>query len=191
MGEITELLRQWREGDRTALERLMPLIYPRLRAIAGSLERLEGASPTVQATALVNEVYLRLVQQRSLSWEDREHFYSFAAQVMRLILADHARARLSSRRGGTLQRVPLHENLPWVSVNHEEFLDLGRALDELATFDARKVRVVELRYFLGCTAEEAAEILQMSKATVDRDLDLARAWLFRRLKGTDGSVPIA
>jgi RNA polymerase sigma factor (TIGR02999 family) len=181
---ITELLRRWRDGDPAALEGLMPLVYPRLRAIAGSLERREVASPSVQATALVNEAYLRLVQQRRLTLQDREHFYSFAAQVMRLILADHARARLASKRSGTLERVPLHENLPWVSVNHEEFLDLGRALDELASFDSRKVRVVELRYFLGCTADETAEILRLSKATVDRDLELARVWLFHRLKGS-------
>jgi RNA polymerase sigma factor (TIGR02999 family) len=184
MEEITTLLRQWREGDPAALERLMPLVYPRLRSIAGSLERQEGVLPSVQATALVNEVYLRLIQQRRLSWDDRQHFFSFAAQVMRMILADHARARLASKRGGKLERIPLHENLPWVSVNHDEVLDLGRALDELAAFDQRKVRVVELRYYLGCTAEEAAEILRISKATVDRDLELARVWLFHRLKGT-------
>jgi RNA polymerase sigma factor (TIGR02999 family) len=115
--------------------------------------------------------------------DDREHFFSFAAQMMRLILTDHARARMASKRGGGMERVPLHENLPWVSVNHEEMLDLELALEELAGFDARKVRVVELRYFLGCTADEAGEILRISKATVDRDLELARVWLFHRLKG--------
>lgn len=164
----------------------MPLVYPRLHSIAAGLERHESASPSVQATALVNEAYLRLIQQRRLNWEDREHFYSFAAQVMRLILADHARARLASKRGGALERVPLHENVRWVSVNHEEMLDLNRALDELAEIDARKVQVVELRYLLGCTAVEAAEIMQISKATVDRDLELARAWLFHRLHPSAG-----
>jgi RNA polymerase sigma factor (TIGR02999 family) len=138
---------------------------------------------------LVNEAYLRLIQQRRLNWEDREHFYSFAAQVMRLILTDHARARLASKRGGSLERVPLHDNLPWVSVNHEEILDLNRAIDELAAFDARKARVVELRYFVGCTADEAAGIMGLSKSTVDRDLELARAWLFHRLKGHGAVLP--
>ena len=180
-GEITVLLRKWREGDKHAIDRLIPLIYPRLRSIAGSLERHESNLPMIQATALVHEAYMRLLGQRSLGWADREHFFSFAAHVMRLILADHARARSAGKREGARTRVPLHEEMQWVSLESEEILDLNRALDELALMDRRKVRLIELRYFLGCTLEEAADVLQVSKATVDRDLQMARAWLFRRL----------
>jgi len=162
----------------------MPIIYPRLRAMAGSLNRGESGENSLQATELVHEAYVRLLRQRRLAWEDREHFFSFAAKVMRMILTDHARARVAQKRGGPAERVPLNENMAWVSLGGEEILDLDRALDELELIDAGKVRAVELRYFLGCTAEEAGEILQRSKATVDRDLQIARAWLFRRLQGT-------
>jgi RNA polymerase sigma factor (TIGR02999 family) len=188
--DITALLRQWSAGDKQAFNRLMPLIYPRLRAVAGGLGRYESAS-SLQATALVHEAYVRLLQQNSLGFEDREHFFSFAAQVMRLILTDHARARLSQKRGGGAKRIPLHENMQWVSVNGEEMLDLNRALDELEVVDARKVRIVELRYILGCTAEETSDLLRISKATVDRDLQVARAWLFRQLRGNSPDIPTA
>lgn len=182
-GDITGLLRRWREGDRAALEQLMPLVYPRLKAIAGSLARDQEPPSCLQATALVNEAFLRLVQQGRADWEGREHFFSLAALAMRQILTDNARARLSLKRGGVLRRVPLHEELPWVSVTNEEILDLNTALEELAEIDARKVRAVELRYFLGCTSEEAGEVMGISKATVDRETGVARAWLFRRLRG--------
>lgn len=184
IGEITELLLQWKAGDRKAFDRLMPIVYPRLRAMAGSLNRGESFEYSLQATELVHEAYVRLLRQRRLAWEDREHFFSFAAKVMRLILTDHARARVAQKRGGPAERVPLNENMAWVSLGGEEMLDLDRALDELELIDAGKVRAVELRYFLGCTAEEAGEILRRSKASVDRDLQIARAWLFRRLQGT-------
>ena len=162
----------------------MPLIYPRLKAIAASIERHESAGSHLNATALVSEAFLRLVQQRRVAWEGREHFFSLAALAMRQILTDAVRSRLALKRGGTLQRLPLHEDVQWVSIHHEELLDLNLALDELAEFDTRKVRVVELRYFLGCTADEAADVLGVSRATVDREAEVARAWLFRRLKGT-------
>jgi RNA polymerase sigma factor (TIGR02999 family) len=182
-GEITVLLQRWREGDKAALDQLMPLVYPRLKEIAHALERDRNPSAGLQATALVNEAFLKLVKQQKLSWEGREHFYSLAAVTMRHILTDHARSTLTAKRGGTRKRVPLHEQLQWVSINHEEILDLNTAMDAMAEFDARKVKVVELRYFLGCTAEETGEILGISKTTVDRECDVARAWLFHRLKG--------
>ena len=187
-GDITALLRSWCGGDKQALDALMPLVYPRLRLIASSFYRGDLPDPTVGATALVHEAYMRLLQQRRLELSDREHFYSFAAQVMRFILIDHARSQKSEKRGGGGRRVPLHEEMRWVSIRHEEFLELVQALDELAAIDPRKVRLIELRYFLGCTSEEAADILRISKATVDRDLQVARAWLFQRLKGA--STPI-
>jgi RNA polymerase sigma factor (TIGR02999 family) len=181
-GVITTLLLRWRDGDQTALDQLMPLVYPRLKAIAASFHgnRTDAA---IQATALVNEAFLRLVKHEGVTWESREHFFSLAALAMRQILTDYARAHLTTKRGGALKRVPLHEQVQWVSVNSEEMLDLNLALDELARIDARKVRLVELRYMLGCTAEETADVLGVSKATVDREMELARAWLFRRLRG--------
>ncbi|HUJ49714.1 MAG TPA: ECF-type sigma factor [Bryobacteraceae bacterium] len=182
-GDITVLLRRWREGDETALENLMPLVYPRLKEIADGVGRERGADYGLHATALVNEAFLRLVKQGRANWEGREHFFNLAALVMRQILTDSARSRLALKRGGALKRVPLHDEMQWVSVASEEMLDLNTALDELAAFDARKVSVVELRYFLGCTADEAGEILGLSKATIDREAEVARAWLFRRLRG--------
>ena len=185
--DITALLNRWRAGDRTALDQLMPLIYPRLKSIANSLERQEYPGGNLQATALVNEAFIRLVRQQKVGWEGREHFFSLAALVMRHILIDHARNSISAKRGGARKRIPLHEQLQWVSINHEEMLDLNAAIDELGQFDPRKARVVELRYFLGCTADEAADVLGISKTTVDREADVARAWLFRRLKGSEAS----
>lgn len=187
-GEVTQLLRQWQGGEKQALDQLMPLIYPRLRAMAGGLGRHERAESTVQATGLVHEAYLKLLQQKSLGWQDREHFFSFAAHVMRMILTDHARTRLAQKRGGAAVRVPLHDSMQWVSIEGEEMVDLNRALEDLEKLDARKVRIVELRYILGCTAEETADLLQLSKSTVDRDLQVARAWLFRHLKGTSENL---
>ncbi len=182
-GDITVLLRRWREGDKTALENLMPLVYPRLKEIADGVAHGRGADYGLHATALVNEAFLRLVKQGRAQLEGREHFFNLAALVMRRILTDSARSRLTLKRGGSLKRIPLHDEMQWVSVSSEEIVDLNTALDELAAFDARKVSVVELRYFLGCTADEAAKILGLSKATVDREAEVARAWLFRRLRG--------
>jgi RNA polymerase sigma factor (TIGR02999 family) len=161
----------------------VPLVYPRLRAIAGSFFLGPGQDPTLQPTALVHEVYLRLLHQERVCWEDREHFFTFAARVMRSILVDHLRARASFKRGGAVARTPLHEEIPWVSLNPEDLADLNRALDELQEIDPPKVRLIELRYILGCTADEASDLLGKSKATVDREMRLARTWLFRRLKG--------
>jgi RNA polymerase sigma factor (TIGR02999 family) len=185
-GDLGELLRRWNEGDTSALDELVPLVYPRLRAIAGSFFLRPGQGqndPTLQPTALVHEAYLRLLHQERVSWEDREHFFTFAARVMRSILVDHLRARESFKRGGAVARIPLHEEIPWVSLNPEDLADLNTALDELQEIDPPKVRLIELRYILGCTAEETSDLLGKSKATVDREMRLARAWLFRRLKG--------
>ena len=183
--DITALLRKWRAGDRQALDELMPLVYPRLLMIASSFYQGESRDPTIGATALVHEAYLRLLHQKRLELNDREHFYSFSAQMMRYILIDHARARKAGKRGGASTQVPLHEEMKWISLDGEDVLELSQALDELEVVDARKVRLIELRYFLGCTAEEAADVQQLSKATVDRELQVARAWLFRRLKGPE------
>ena len=180
-GEITLLLAKWNEGDPSAFEELMPLVYPHLRQVAAAYIRRERNPDVLQATALVHELYLRLLNQKKAAWDDRRHFYTFAANVMRKILIDHARETQAQMRGGGFDRVPLSDDLVWVNIDSPEMLDLNRALDELGALDTYKVQLVELRYFLGCTAEETASLMQVSKATVDRDLKFTKTWLFRRI----------
>ncbi len=187
-GEITLLLAKWKDGEPSAFAELMPLVYPHLRQVAAAYVRRERNPDMMQATALVHELYLRLLNQKKADWEDRRHFYTFSAKVMRMILIDHARQGQAQMRGGDLERVPLSDDLPWVNVGSAELLDLNRALDELASLDSYKVQLVELRYFLGCTAEETAEVMNVSKATVDRELKFIKSWLYRRIH-PDGPVP--
>jgi RNA polymerase sigma factor (TIGR02999 family) len=131
----------------------------------------------------VSELYLKLAQVRGAALRDRRHFYAFAAQLMRLILIDYSRQAKALKRPSSAERVPLHEEMAWIDAASEEMLTLNTALDELELVDERKVRVMELRYFLGCTNQEAADLLEVSRATVDRDLEFAKAWLYRRLTG--------
>jgi len=180
-GEITVLLGKWNDGEASAFEELMPLVYPHLRQVAAAYVRRERNPDVLQGTALVHELYLRLLSQKKAAWEDRRHFYTFSARVMRLILIDHARETQAQMRGGGRERVPLSDDLAWVNIGSAEMLDLNRALDELAGLDADKVQMVELRYFLGCTAEETASLMQVSKATVDRELRFIKSWLYRRI----------
>lgn len=180
-GEITLLLAKWKDGEPSAFEQLMPLVYPHLREVAAAYVRRERNPDVLQATALVHELYLRLLKQKKADWEDRRHFYTFAAKVMRMILIDHARENQTQMRGGGVQRVPLSDDLPWVDIGSSKLLDINRALDELGQLDSYKVQLVELRYFLGCTAEETASLMQVSKATVDRDLKFIKSWLYRRV----------
>ncbi|MGB7761428.1 MAG: sigma-70 family RNA polymerase sigma factor [Bryobacteraceae bacterium] len=182
-GEITRLLLQWKRGEPDAFDRLMPLVYPHLRQIAAAYIRRERNPGVLQATALVHEVYLRLIGQRKVEWADRAHFYTFAAKVMRRILTDHARSGDAQKRGGGAEHVPLNDQIPWIKVGSESMLELNQALDKLEAIDPQKVQLVELRYFLGCTAEETAEVLQVSKATVDRDAKFVRSWLYQRIQG--------
>ncbi len=179
--EITSLLHRWSEGDREAFASLVTIAYPDLRSMATGYLRREHAGHTLQATGLVNELYIRLSKLRRTRMEDRHHFYAFAAKLMRMILIDHARQTNAGKRAGSAIRVPLHEEISWVDAASEEMLALNTALDQLELLDERKVRVVELRYFLGCTNDEAAELLAISRPTVDRDLEFAKAWLYRRL----------
>jgi RNA polymerase sigma factor (TIGR02999 family) len=179
--EITGLLRRWKGGDRQALASLASVAYEDLHSIAERYLRRESSGHTLQATGLVNELYLRLAQIRGVQLVDRHHFYAFAAQLMRMILIDHARQSRALKRPGSAIRVPLHEEMAWIDASSEEMLALDTALDQLEQLDARKVRVLELRFFLGCTNAEAAELLKVSRATVDRDLEFAKAWLYRRL----------
>lgn len=181
-GEVTQMLEKWREGDPEVLERLMPLVYGQLHRIAKGYMRHERDDHTLQPTALVNEVYMRLLNQRKITWHDRRHFFTFAARMMRNILKDHARAHLAERRGGPgAIRLPLTDEVAWVGTSSAEILDLNRALDKLEQLDQRKAQLVELRFFLALTMEETAEVLSISLATAERDLKFSRSWLFHEL----------
>ena len=179
--DITVLLERWKEGDRDALQQVVTLGYGELHAIAIGFLRRSAAGQTLQATGLVNELYLKLAQVRDTTLNDRRHFYTFAAQLMRMILIDHVRRGRAQKRPASAVRVPLHEELAWIDAASEDVLALHTALDELEKLDARKVRVIDLRFFLGCTNEETADLLEVSRATVIRDLEFAKAWLARRL----------
>ena len=179
-GDVTELLREWSEGKPDAIDRLFEVVYPQLRQIAGALFRGERPENVLQPTSVVNELFLKLIRQRSLRFEDREHFYSLSARLMRRVLLDHARSQQRQKRDGGIS-VPLDEKLAWIDAKQVELMDLDRVLDELEELDAKKCRMVELRFFLGFTAEETAELLSTSKATVDRELKFARGWLYERL----------
>jgi RNA polymerase sigma factor (TIGR02999 family) len=181
-GEITALLHLWNEGDRKALASLASLAYDDLRHIAQRHLRRESRFHTLQATGLVNELFIRLIRQSEINLSDRRHFYAFAAMMMRRILTDYARQALSQKRPtGQAVRVPLHDEIAWIDASGKDMLDLDIALMELEALDARKSRVIELRYFLGCTNQETADVLGVVRATVDRDLQFAKAWLGRRL----------
>jgi len=180
-GEITLLLARWKDGEPSAFEQLVPLVYPHLREVAAAYIKRERNPGELQATALVDEVCMRLINQKKAGWTDRAHFYTFAAKVMRMILTDHARSNVAQKRGGGAQHLPLNEQIPWIKIGSESLIDLNRALDDLSAIDPYKVQLVELRYFLGCTAEETAALMELSKATVDRDLKFVRSWLYRRL----------
>lgn len=182
--DITQLLQGWGLGDRDAFQKLVPLAYPHLKRVAGSFLRRERPGHTLQATALVHELYLVLVRQRKVELKDRQHFFTFAARLMRMILRDSARDHVAGKRGAGAPHVPISDDLPWLDFNGPELLDLDQALEELEGLDPRKAQLIELRQFLGCTADETAEILGVSKATVDRELRMVKAWLYQRLRGT-------
>jgi len=184
---LTELLRDWRQGDRAALERLMPVVYDEIRRIAHRYMDRERQGHTLQTTALVNEAYLRLLGQQHVDWNSRSHFFAVVAQVMRHVLIDHARSRLYLKRGGDAQRVPIDDATLMSTERADELVALDEALKSLAQLDARKARVVELRYFGGFSLEETAAVLEVSLMTVRRDWQAARAWLFREMTGCEGS----
>jgi RNA polymerase sigma factor (TIGR02999 family) len=179
---ITELLLKWSGGDPTALEQLMPLVYDELRRLATRYLRRERANHSLQPTALVNEAYLRLVDQQKVEWQSRAQFYGLAARVMRNILVDHARSRQAAKRGGEQFQVSFDGDHPGIVDTEIEFLAVHEALERLATFDAQKAEIVELRFFGGLSIEETAEVVGIGHATVERDWKLARAWLRRELE---------
>jgi RNA polymerase sigma factor (TIGR02999 family) len=186
--DLTGLLLSWREGDEEALSRLIPLVYDQLRRLAARALAGEREGHTLEPTALVHEAYLRLAAGEMPRWNDRLHFFAVASQVMRHLLVDHARGRHRAKRGHGARRLPLAAAVE-ISVPVDGFepdlLALDEALTALSTFDARKARVIELRYFGGLTIEEAAQVLGVSTATVILDARLARAWLFARLQRED------
>jgi RNA polymerase sigma factor (TIGR02999 family) len=178
--DITSLLVEWGNGDRTALDRLVPLLYPEFRRIASMQMRRERPGHSLQTTALVNEAYLRLVDYKRVRPRDRAHFLAIAAQAMRRILVERARARDTAKRGGDAQLVPIEEAGD-IAARARDVLALDAALESLATFDPRKARIVELRYFGGLTIEETATVVDVSTPTVEREWRTARLWLFREI----------
>jgi RNA polymerase sigma factor (TIGR02999 family) len=178
---VTELLMQWRAGDAGAVEKLLPLVHAELRRLAKRQMAGERPDHLLQATALVNEVYLRLVDIRRVEWQDRAHFFAMAARLMRRVLVDFARAQRNQKRGGALQRVTFHHDLPVAGDTPEDVIAIDGALDSLAVDHERKVRVVELRFFAGLSVEETAEALKISPETVMRDWKFAKTWLLREL----------
>jgi RNA polymerase sigma factor (TIGR02999 family) len=186
--EITTLLKAWRRGEQGALDRLTPLVYEHLRRLARQYVRKEQPAGRIDATALVHEAYVKLVDARQVDWQDRAHFYAVSARIMRRILVDAARARRSAKRGGNMQRVEHttavnFDALPSAASDRAaEICALDDALDELAAMDPRRAQVVELRFFGGLSVEETAEALSVSPQTVMRDWKLARAWLARELR---------
>ncbi|HTS02699.1 MAG TPA: sigma-70 family RNA polymerase sigma factor [Thermoanaerobaculia bacterium] len=183
-GEVTRLLREWSAGDRSALEKLLPLVYDELRRRAGAYLRQERAGHTLQPTALVHEAYLKLVGGETIAWKDRAHFFGVAARAMRQVLVDHARARNAAKRGEGQVLVAL-DAAEGASTppRNLDLLDLDRALSKLASLDERQSRLVELRLFAGLTIEESADVLEISHATVSREWRHAEAWLQREMAG--------
>ncbi|HEY6336885.1 MAG TPA: sigma-70 family RNA polymerase sigma factor [Candidatus Sulfotelmatobacter sp.] len=181
--EITQLLHAWRGGDQLALERLMPVVYQELHRMARRYMAREKDGHTLQTTALINEVYLRLVEVDEVQWQDRAHFFAISAQLMRRILTDFARSRGYQKRGGGARHVPLDEGCMASAEPGVDLIALEDALTRLGATDVRKSKVVELRFFGGLTVDETAEVLQVSGETVMRDWSMARAWLLRELDG--------
>jgi RNA polymerase sigma factor (TIGR02999 family) len=181
---VTRLLRSWSQGDEGAVNELFPIVYEELRRLARRYMNEERPEHTLQATALIHEAYLRLVDQRRTQWQSRAHFFAVAAQMMRRILVDHARRRAYQKRGGAIANVPVdvEQSALIAPARGPELVALDSALERLAAFDPRKAKVVELRYFGGLEAQEIADVLGISAVTVTRDWKMAKAWLRQELK---------
>jgi RNA polymerase sigma factor (TIGR02999 family) len=182
IGDISQLLRAWSDGDQTALERLAPIVYDELHRLASRYMKGERPGHSLQTTALVNEAYMHLVDYKRMQWQNRAHFFAVSSQLMRRILVDHAR-RHNQKRGAGLQRVSLEEAAVVSLDTAAEMVALDEAMTALALLDPRKVKVVEMRFFGGLSVEESAEVLRVSSVTVMRDWSTAKAWLYRELTG--------
>jgi RNA polymerase sigma factor (TIGR02999 family) len=181
--QVTTLLVRWREGDREALEQLMPLVYDELRRLASHYLRQERSDHTLQSTALVHEAYLRLAGQNPPQWQNRAHFFGIAARIMRQILVEHARGRGAAKRGGGAYRLTLDAAVALSDNLDVDIVELDKALNGLAELDPQQGRIVELRFFGGLTIEDTSEVLGISPATVKREWVTARAWLYRAMTG--------
>lgn len=180
--DVPQLLLDWSDGDKTALDRLMPLVYAELRRLAHHHMRREYPGHTLQTTALVNEIYLKLIDQNNVHWQNRAHFFAIAAQLMRRILVDYARSRLSAKRGGGARKVTLDDVAIAIPEPSADLLALDEAMVSLAEVDARKSQIVEMKFFGGLSVEEMAQALGVSPVTVMRDLRSAKAWIGRAIK---------
>lgn len=187
--DVTILLVELTKGNKAAAPKLIPMVYEELRRLADGYMRRERGDHTLQATALVHEAYLKLVEQRSVDWKSRAHFFGIAAQVMRRILVDHARGHLRGKRGAGLQEVPIDEALVFVPEQSLELIKLDEALERLTKLDPRQGKIVELRFFGGLTVEQTADLLGISPKTVKRDWSIAKAWLHGEVRQTDGDIP--
>jgi RNA polymerase sigma factor (TIGR02999 family) len=187
-GRISQLLQQWADGDRRAREDLIPLVYQELRKRAAAYLRRERRDHTLQPTALVNEAYLRLMRQQRVTWINRAQFFGVAAEAMRRILVDHARARQAAKRPGGI-RMTLDEGLRSVAPIDCEVLVVDSTLRELAAIDERQARIVELKYFAGLSEDEVAAVLSLSRTTITREWQSARAWLYRRMTSGRAARP--
>ena len=181
--EFTQLLVNWRNGDKAALDQMTPVVYEELRRLARFFLAAERSDHTLQPTALVHEAYVRLVDQHAVDWKNRAHFLGVAASMMRRILINHARARQAAKREGFTQAISLEDALGVFTNPRIDLLALNRALQELSEMDPQQGRVVELRYFGGLTIEETAEVMEISPATVKREWSTARLWLLQQIEG--------
>jgi RNA polymerase sigma factor (TIGR02999 family) len=180
---VTQLLADWGSGDKQALEELMAVVYQELHRLADYYLRRERQGHTLQATALINEAYLKIIDQHSVNWQNRAHFFGVAAQMMRRILVDHARSHLYAKRGGGAQKLTLDEALSLPQQERDlELVALDDALQRLEELDAQQAKIIELRFFGGLTIEETAEVLGISPATVKREWSWAKAWLYNEIK---------
>jgi RNA polymerase sigma factor (TIGR02999 family) len=185
--DVTRLLIKWSAGDKSALDELVPVVYGELRRLARRHMNRENPGHTLQTSALINEAYLRLVNQRDVEWKDRAHFFAVAAQVMRHILIDHARGQRSAKRGAGAVRVELNEALVLPEPRAHELIELDDALTDLASVDPRRSQIVELRFFGGLSVEETAEVMHLSPATIHREWQAARAWLRRAISARESA----
>jgi RNA polymerase sigma-70 factor (ECF subfamily) len=189
--DITQLLLTWSNGDESALDQLIPLVYPELRRMARVYMGRENSGHTLQTSALINEAYLRLVNQQQVEWQDRAHFFAVAAQIMRHILVDHARKHQRNKRGGGTEHVPFDDVAVVRDERAVELLALDDALKQLAAIDARKSQIVELRFFGGLTVDETAGVMKLAPITIMREWRAAKAWLGREVSGEQQLTPLS
>jgi RNA polymerase sigma factor (TIGR02999 family) len=180
--EVTQLLQAWGSGDKKALDQLLPIVYAELHHLAAGYMRKESPGHTLQTSALVNEAYIKLVDQKNVRWQNRAHFFGIAAQLMRRILVDHARSRARVKRGAGAQKLSLNEATIVTNESAEEFLSLDEALSRLAQMDAQKSRIVEMKIFCGLNTKEIAEVVKVSPSTIEREWRKAKAWLHREIR---------